>query len=284
MYCLPWEDSLGSLGETEFTLQGLGVSSDYALEEVEGVPYIVESGEGIPGRVLTREDLQTYGPVLSLLETIEEPPSWEWDSLPEIVPFAKIKLWLKKYGLPAFDGGFLNSRNRYAFPLPLFQKHAATMFLLFKVWESAYYERESDMLHYWKALVRHPDFVPCSKKEYKENETAFREKPLANKKDSALWLAGMVIDHEIKTTVELRFSGASKKFYAASSSLFAICYHQMGVLLSRGDHVLGKNIKTCANPACQKVFWGHGNARWCPACDRRTMWSRGQSKSKRKGD
>jgi len=66
---------------------------------------------------------------------------------------------------------------------------------------------------------------------------------------------------------------------SASDILEACHVHLSLVLIGNGD--LGKNLLICQNPQCGRYFIGHGNAKYCPNCDRRTLWSRRKRQEER---
>jgi len=59
---------------------------------------------------------------------------------------------------------------------------------------------------------------------------------------------------------------------SAPDILEACHVHLSLMLVGNGD--LGRNLLVCQNPHCGRYFTGHGNAKYCPNCDRRTLWSR----------
>lgn len=272
-YNWPIED-VGNLGEVTYTSTALGVMSDYKTEEINGEKYIKEAGEAVHKYIVLPEGNKL---ILSLLETVKEPSVWDWTTLPSITPFDNIKKWLIKYGLPGFDQGLFYTHGM-VYPLELFEKHVATIFLMFKLYESIYFETEEALFKYWSALIKHPDFEEYSQKLHKELQRNFSEKTLENKKASALGLLSMIITHEIEN-IKLQFNG--DQFWLKTVSVFDICYYQFGCMLTKNDDSTWKNIKKCAN--CQTYFWGHGNKRYCDRCDRRTVWSREHPRPKKGG-
>jgi|GEM_PF-6585892 len=274
-YFWPVEE-VGKLGEVNYSLRALGVMSDYTTEEINGEKYIKEAGGEVIQHIKLPADNKL---IISLLEIVKEISPWDWAMLSVIVPFDNIKKWLLKYGLPGYDEE-LFYKHGTLYSLRLFEKHVITLFLMFKLYESIYFEKEEDIVKYWSILIKHPDFVKRSQNEYQEQQNKFIGKTLENKKASVLDLLGIIVNHEVEN-IQLRFLEYYRKFHLSTASVFSICYYQFGLMLSKNDKTVWKNIKKCANENCQTYFWAHGNRKYCDMCDRRTIWSKNNPKKKK---
>lgn len=275
-FSLPVED-VGSLGEVEYTLALFG-PGNYSIIEIEaegkyGKYYIIPDGYCRSVEIPRDSRL-----LLHLLEVVNGPASWDWAALSEIVPSEKAMWWTRKYGLPGYDPDFYARFHEYAYPLSLFRKHAATLFLMFKLYEAVYYEDEKEMIRYLSALIKHPDFERYPPEKYEEWQKEFSKRPLKNKKEYVLFQIRRIVNREIKN-IRVFFSLTDPNLYLHATSHFDICYYQLGLLLTKNDETAWKNIKKCVN--CNKYFWGHGNKKYCNACDRRTVWSRNHPKRRR---
>gem|GEM_PF-4144263 len=91
-----------------------------------------------------------------------------------------------------------------------------------------------------------------------------------------------------ETAMNLRNLRITSKYEKNSNSfvlgiraldLFDIAYFQLANLLTMKDAVVQRHLKTCSNQECGHLFWGeHGHNRYCPLCDRRTIYSRRNKK------
>ena len=63
--------------------------------------------------------------------------------------------------------------------------------------------------------------------------------------------------------------------------LIDLCYYQLFAIINNREGA--KHLKECANPECKNNFWCHHKGqKYCPNCDRRTVWHRNKELKKEK--
>lgn len=270
----PVEGEIGKLDYVDYGLVGLRIAPDYILVEIDGKLYLSEGPQGGEWATLDREELQSPDLLFSVVRLVKEPGEWNWDDLSEVVPLNNIFQWLKRYGMPGYDPSLLYGPRgiRYVYQLSLFERHAATLYLMFRLLEAASYEWEweKSLNHYYAILSSHPDFDWQSGISHESHMNSWLELPAKNRASSAMFLIHDIIDREVGN-IRLKFMQSRPYFYLFSTSLISICYYQFGLLLTRGEFN-SKNVKRCKE--CQSPFWGHGNRLYCPNHDRRRAWEK----------
>jgi hypothetical protein len=277
-------------GPKEGPLQIVRTSAGWCYDEViiwdeDDGPWLVASGHlrsSDPPRTDTPELL------LSLLTLVRRPI--RWDRPDESVYAEGARVWCTEHGLPAVEAVFQNPLFAPGLSLSLFQRETLTLVLLMDVWTALRQEDEAvlarilpELWEAWhfqheKAVSRHIDYrvrdtgvtdaVPTAQRRaLSEMERHYGKKPLARQ------IIGWVLNERLETLCpQVSWTGQRWQMGLREAPLFDVCYLQLASLLTKPDTEIRAHFKTCKS--CEGRFWGHGNARHCSRCDRRTAWSR----------
>lgn len=85
------------------------------------------------------------------------------------------------------------------------------------------------------------------------------------------WLA--MDTSELKTSLHYDRASGNFSLRSQARTFLEACDILLSLLIASSEDE-GKNLKVCRNAECGNYFTGHGNAKYCSSCDRRTIWSR----------
>jgi hypothetical protein len=200
---------------------------------------------------------------LSLARNVDTDEGFNRNTL-NAIPTNAILSLCQKYGLldhATFDSIWAQYRKP-GFMLHLFKHQLFALHSRFAVYRAVLYED-------YKAIrALDPDIK-------------LRERNLGKRlsDDEALtaakeWLAHWTIPGPgLKTS--LRYDRKSDSFVLVSraNDFLEACDIFLSLMIA-SDEIEGSNLKVCANENCRSYFVGHGNAKYCPNCNRKTVWSR----------
>ena len=250
---------------------------EYEIEEIKGKKFIV--GKGRPANPFKNENV-FEGPELlfSLINLVKGPLPKYFNEphMDSVISDESIMKWCKKYGIPYRD----TELNRLLedekwrdniLHLGMFKYKIAWLYAYFSLWKAIISEDQEE-------INKYRDFVKL------EMET-IKMLPDGPKKDDLTYLKEALtaaVDKHFRVNIHLVYNSDSKtyEFKLASDSLIIIAYYQLASLMTKNHTENKKKMKNCAY--CQSIYWAnHANSRYCPNCDRRTVWSRRNSKKKK---
>lgn len=261
--------------------------SKYSLEWLNGALCIIGQGNAN-----TKETLKSGGYDRLLFDTlslVNEPNGNTWDWGRKMIDEKRLFRWLKRYGLPVSYGGCTSALDpQYStvpstaafsyYPMQDFANHVGAVYLMYMSFEAIIDKDETKIPRYIRFLTSHPliHFAPDGLREKKLElfEAQISKLPLNKKIKVGHQSIGIRLNVELNS-MKLGYEPSQQAFYIQAFSLFDLCYYRLATLIAqnKSSEATHRNqVKYCRN--CQKVFWGHGNRRYCTFCDRRTVWSR----------
>ncbi len=200
--------------------------------------------------------------LLSLISLVNEPINIH--SLSDSFNNNEIIKWCKDHTLPSVkkdeDLKLCNTeKNKFLYssmPLDSFYREVTIIYLLFNTWR----------------FLNSEDFNKAKKYATKLRELTLGGKAKEiNDNDDINIILTAYIDLEMKS-IYARFTNfGSNKLFLDTDNLFSMVYFQLSNLMTKPIESR-KHLKECSN--CHRLYWGHGNSRYCDNCDRRTVFSR----------
>lgn len=251
------------------------------LRESKGRLYLVLDNNA--GFQVVKPTTTDYNLLLSLINLVKPLDTLTLSGLMETIsPEAAVK-WVQENGLPETESSYLEdfwglmkgtemvdekSRefgSRIWLSLTRFRRQVVTLYLLFHLWQALLYDDEQEIAKYLQ---------PLAAKDI--SGSSFKHKKITAQQ----FLSGL-IDQRLRE-MQPRFSAylPNPKIILHTNNLFTVAYFQLACLITQKEE--GKHLKTCPREegGCGKLFWGHGNRKFCPKCDRRTAYSRRKKKEK----
>ncbi len=201
--------------------------------------------------------------LLQLINLVKQPISW--DRVDESVTVTAAQEWCTQHGLPVVEA--IIDEGRPGLSLGLFQRETLTLALLCSVWRAIFYEDKPtlarDLPQFLKAWASQRMGATDCWRELVLRRAALIAKgsPVEREELAKANIAELL--HERLAQVNLTFAwGDSVPHLRLTAGLFDIGYLQVASLLTKPDVEITQHLKTCQN--CQRLFWGHGNRRYCP--------------------
>jgi len=254
------------------------------LRESKGRLYLVLDTKA--GFQVIKPDTADYNSLLFSLVNLVKPNTskYSFKELMELITPETATRWIKEKGFPEIECSYLidnlgiikgweveNKKSqefgsRIWLSLSRFRRQLVTLYLLFHLWQGLLYESEQKITICLQALAAE-DISGLS----------FEQKKITAQQ----FLSGL-IEQRIQK-MQPRFSAylPYPKIILHTDSLFTAAYFQLACLITQGEKD-GKHLKMCPKEegGCGNLFWGHGNRKFCPLCDRRTAYSRRKKKEK----
>jgi len=286
-------DTANSLELPGLRFRELRRYAKYSLEWLNAALCIVGQGNANTKKILKPGDYDRL--LFDTLSLVEEPKGNTWDWGRQLIDEKRLFKWLEKHGLPvshmgcapaidAEDSTIPSTAVFSYYPLQDFANHVGGLYLMYMLFEAITDEDEVKIPRYIRFLTSHPliRFAPDGPREKKleSYEAQIIGLPLNEKIRAGHQSIGSRLNVELNS-MKLGYEPSQQAFYIEAFSLFDLCYYRFAVLIaqaksSRVGH--RSHVKRCDN--CQKVFWGHGNRRYCSFCDRRTIWSQRNKQKK----
>jgi len=240
------------------------------LREKEGGQYLVSDGACVG---VIKPPTVDYNFMLSLINLVRPPSmSASFEDLVETISSEAAAEWIQRNGFPEVEYYYLDGAYAWL-SLSRFRRQVVTLYLLFHLWQALLYDNEREVDRYLRPLAAR-DISGLS----------FRHKKII-----AQQFISNLIDQRLRE-MQPRFSAylPSPKILLHTSNLFSVAYFQLATLITRetqGEPEKKKHLKVCPDDqgGCGNLFWGHGNRRFCPNCDRRTAYSRRRKRNKNNG-
>jgi len=233
------------------------------LREREGKHYLVSDGACKVFKPPTRDFNFTLS-LINLVKVADMPLNFE--GLMDGISFEAAAKWVQENGFPEVEHYHLDGAYAWL-SLSRFRRQVVTLWLLFRLWRALLYEDEKEITQYLQPLAAR-----------NISDFSFRHKKII-----AQQFISDLIDQRLKE-MQPRISAYSPnpKILLCSNNLFSAAYFQLACYIAKKDIEGYKNLKQCPEEegGCGNWFWGHGNRKFCPRCDRRTAYSRRKKKEK----
>lgn len=220
--------------------------------------------------------------LLSWLELVQEP--LDPAQLDRCVPPAQAVAWCERYGLPQVDSvGTLGG-----LPLRTFQDEVLTLYRLSMLWIACQAEDQERFDGLWVGGLPHMTECPVVLvnqfgEEY--GSMTIRQHIADGLARTPSWAKRL---HFYSSTLlgclrqqyqhcHVFLGELGKPAITADRNVFVVGYVILDALRQLPPGTLPERAltyKSCANSLCSNKFWGHGNAKYCRECDRRTILSR----------
>jgi len=164
----------------------------------------------------------------------------------------------KKYGIPATNGPIWKQHKIEGFEITNFQYKLYKLHWRFAVY-MAFCNEDYNLI---RELVNTMSFG------YPQNPS--NDVLLSAAKD---WL----IEELGYINIKLCSNSVGFGLEAHATDIIGACNMLLSMMMTTGE---GKNVKICPN--CGDFFTGHGNKKWCPKCNRKTISSRKKRGEQRK--
>ncbi|HAA81541.1 MAG TPA: hypothetical protein DCE09_08320 [Thermoanaerobacter sp.] len=233
------------------------------LREREGEQYLVSGG----APKVVKPPTTDYNFMLSLINLVKvSDVSVSFEGLMNSISFEAAAKWVQENGFPEVEHYYLDGAYAWL-SLSRFRREVVTLWLLFHLWLALLYEDEKEITRYLQSLAAR-----------NISDFSFRRKKI-----TAQQFISDLIDQRLKE-MQPRISAylPNPRILLHTNNLFTVAYFQLALLITQKDETKGKNLKVCPieEGGCGNLFWGHGNRKFCPLCDRRTAYSRRKKKNK----
>ncbi len=260
-----------------------------ALRDSDDVRILVANGprqgfsmitEARKGQLPCTEVIRPLDLLLSWLELVQEP--FDSAELDRCVPPEHAVAWCERYGLPWVQGEEVDG-SMECLSLWELQDQVLTLYRFSQLWMAYQWQDRECFKDMWKKGI--PDLPIVNIDEHgREIAESMRQSTRFQWSPTAKWdrqFSRYTTSLRGQLNTRLPHSRTSQSLstgqwtLSADRDLFIIGYSVLEALTQLPQGELPATTKTytvCA--ACRNSFWGHGNARYCPTCDRRTRWSR----------
>lgn len=195
--------------------------------------------------------------------------SKDFDKIPddEIISNNDIIEWCYKYGLPFFPTTQIKEdltdsngeKVEAGFLTGSFRLSLSFLYGCFNLWRAIYEKNSND-------IDKYAAFLGILKNAKFKN---LDEKISTLKSSFPLLSIGSI---ELRPRYDAKTDAFGFGIY--TRDIFQVAYFQLATLMTKTSKEIKDNFKMC--PACSSMFWGHGNRKYCPNCNRKTIWSRKQ--------
>ncbi|WHH60420.1 hypothetical protein [Petroclostridium sp. X23] len=277
---------------------------EYDIFEYESRPYLrrLSLSHALKQKALTKDFSNDKNCVISLIKVINRDKKTDWDNITKSINKKDLLKWCHRYGMPSSSKNKrIKIENYICIDYYQLCNDLVTIHLMFELWITML----NDDIENMKSLILSLIKAPILKSKYR---TPTGEEGLSiniehffpidtieqanmiigqigNNYKSAKFLSccifqtlfDRILSHACFLKVSSPFVDSNYTIdspllkLSSYCDLLDLCYFQLfGIINSQEG---SKHLKECAN--CNKQFWAHhGRVKYCPSCDRRTVWAR----------